>query len=190
MGKNCRFNGLTLSEYIDEHRGELIQIGCKNGSGFLYAGKLGRFTLDAMRSVYHCRFDECEILDRYPSIYGGTILIIAGAFTGHAEIPRELMPEFPEAPTENYLRFADAWVAEVVKDYKAALIAAAMGKESSEIESAILQAEKFLHSETLSVICPNTTGDELIRIIKKQVLKEVREHEERRRKQAEWYGLY
>jgi hypothetical protein len=81
-------------------------------------------------------------------------------------------------------------VAEVVKDYKAALISAAMGKESSEIESTILQSEKFMHSETFSVICPNTTPEELIRLIKKQVLKEVREHEERRRKQAERYGLY
>lgn len=188
MGTSCHSE--TLKEWLEKHRGQVVQIGTKNGAGFLYAGRAGLFTLDAMRSAYHAPFDELEVLDVYPSAFVGFIVIVPGAFTGHAEIPRELMPEFQEAPIENYLRFADAWVAEVVKDYKAALIAAAMGKESSEIESAILQAEKFLHSETLSVICPNTTGDELIRIIKKQVLKEVREHEERRRKQAEWYGLY
>lgn len=184
------FHSKTLRQWLADHRGQVVQIGTKNGAGFLYAGKAGLFTLDAMRSAYHAKFDECEVLDVYPSAFVGYCVIIPGAFCGQAQIPRELMPKRTEAPIENYIRFADAWVAEVVKDYKAALISAAMGKESSEIESTILQAEKFLRSETLSIICPNTTPEELIRIIKKQVLKEVREHEERRRKQAERYGLY
>ena len=184
------FRSKTLRQWLADHRWQVVQIGTKNGAGFLYAGKAGLFTLDALRSAYHAKFDECEVLDVYPSAFVGYCVIIPGAFCGQAQIPRELMPKRTEAPIENYIRFADAWVAEVVKDYKAALISAAMGKESSEIESTILQAEKFLRSETLSIICPNTTGDELIRIIKKQVLKEVREHEERRRKQAERYGLY
>lgn len=188
MGKS--FRSETLRQWLADHRGQVVQIGTKNGAGFLYAGRAGLFTLDALRSAYHSRFDELEVLDVYPSAFVGYIVIIPGAYSGHAQIPRELLPEFKEAPMENYIRFADAWVAEVVKDYKAALISAAMGKDTTDVESTILQAEKFLHSETLSVICPNTTGDELIRIIKKQVMKEVREHEERRRKQAERFGLY
>jgi hypothetical protein len=188
MAKSSRSE--TLRQWLADHRGQVVQIGTKNGAGFLYAGKAGLFTLDALRSAYHAKFDELEVLDVYPSAFVGLIVIIPGAFSGKAQIPLELMPKRMEAPIENYIRFADALGADVVKDYKAALISAAMGKESSEIESTILQAEKFMHSETFSVICPNTTPEELIRIIKKQVLKEVREHEERRRKQAERYGLY
>ena len=186
MGKNYRFNGLTLSEYIDEHRGELIQIGCKNGSGFLYAGKLGRFTLDAMRSVYHCRFDECDIVDRYPSIYGGTILIIAGAFTGKAELPKELITKYPEAPIEKYIAFADVIAGRAAEAYKTALIGIVTGPERNRAacESEIFKCEEFFRSDTFSIICPHADGEQIISLIKKQVRKELKEIE-RRRKERE-----
>lgn len=180
----------TLAEWLRKHRGAVVQIGTENGSGFLYAGKAGAFTLDAMRNTYRAEFGALEVLSVYPSCYAGYIVIIPGAFSGKAELPLALVPKFPEAPMENYVRFADYWAAEIVKDYKAALLSVAMGSANTEAENTIIQAEKFLHSELFSAICQKADGDEIIRLIKQQVAKEVREHEERRRKQAERFGLY
>lgn len=187
-GTSCRSE--TLAGWLADHRGQIVQIGTKRGAGFLYAGRAGLFTLDALRSAYNTPFGELEVLDVYRSFYVGYIVIIPGALNGRAELPRELIPKFPDAPMDCYLRFADAWVAEIVKDYKAALTVAATREITTDTESVIIQAEKFLRSELFSVICQNTTGEELIRLIKKQVAKEVREHEERRRKQAERFGIY
>jgi len=187
METTCRFKKrgtVTLASWLRSHRGQVVQIGTKDGAGFLYAGKAGQYTLDAMRSAYNCPFDDLEVLDVYPSAFVGHIVIIPGAFCGKAEIPRELMPKpTQEAPLECYQRFADTIIAEAVKDYKAALICRELGKVTTNTENEIVHAEAFLRSATFSKLS-NADGEDIIRLVKQRARKEAAEHGSGRRKKA------
>ena len=174
----------TLSEWLDDHYGKVVQIGTKGGSGFLYAGKAGRFTLDAMRSAYGEEFGGVTVKSCDRSFYGGFIVLIAGYRSGSAELPHELIPKFPEAPMENYLRFADYWASIAAREYKTSLVSVGLGRGGNNDEVNILMAEKFFKSETFSVICQNADGEEIIRLIKKEARKEIEEHEKRRKEQS------
>lgn len=175
---------ICLSEWLDKHRGVVVQIGTRGGSGFLYAGKAGRFTLDAMRSAYINEFSNVPIVEYMPSFYGGFILIIEGFQSGSAELPPELVPKFPEAPIECYIHFADYWAGYVAKEYKSALVSLGIGRGGSVEESNAIRAESFFRSDTFSIICPKADGEELIRLIKKQARKDIEEHGKRRKEQA------
>ena len=177
----------TLSQWLDTHYGQVVQIGTKGGSGFLYAGKAGRFTLDAMRSAYHEDFTNAPVVDCSRSFYGGFIVLIRGYRSGSAELPRELMPTFPEAPIENYLRFADYWASIAAREYKTSLVSIGLGRGGTTDEVNVNMTEKFFRSQTFSVICQNADGEEIIRLIKKEARKEIEEHERRRKERsAKW----
>ena len=173
-----------LFEWLEKNRGAVVQIGTRGGSGFLYAGKAGRFTLDAMRSAYKDEFGNVPVVECSRSFYGGFIVIIKGYRSGSAELPRELIPKFPEAPIENYIRFADYWSGVVAREYKTSLVSLGLGRGGSIEEANVIRAESFFRSDTFSVICPKADGEELIRLIKKEARKEINEHDRRRKEQT------
>ena len=182
--KSSRSKPVTLAEWLNKHRGQVVQIGTDGGSGFLYAGKAGRFTLDAMRSAYRDEFGSAIVKECRPSFYAGYIVIISGFRSGSAELPRELMPKFPEAPIEHYVRFADYWVGSIAQNYKTALITVGNGKGGSVDEATIIRAESFFRSELFSVVCPHAEGEQVISLIKAQARKEIEDHERRRKERA------
>ena len=174
----------TLARWLSDHAGEVVQIGTKDGSGFLYAGKAGRFTLDAMRSAYKTDFSTAKVYEVRRSFYAGYIVIIHGSRSGLAELPRELIPKFPGAPIENYIRFADNWAGVMARDYKQSLLAVGLGTGTPQDESNILQCEKFIRSNTFALIVPHADGEQVITLIKKQVRKEIEEREQRRKERS------
>lgn len=182
--KSSHSKHVTLAEWLNKHRGQVVQIGTDGGSGFLYAGKAGRFTLDAMRSAYRDEFGSAIVKECRPSFYAGYIVIISGFRSGSAELPRELMPKFPEAPIEHYVRFADYWVGSIAQNYKTALITVGNGKGGSVDEATIIRAESFFRSELFSVVCPHAEGEQVISLIKAQARKEIEDHERRRKERA------
>lgn len=182
--KSSRSKPVTLAEWLNKHRGQVVQIGTDGGSGFLYAGKAGRFTLDAMRSAYRDEFGSAIVKECRPSFYAGYIVIISGFRSGSAELPRQLMPKFPEAPIEHYVRFADYWVGSIAQNYKTALTTIGNGKGGSVDEATIIRAESFFRSELFSVVCPHAEGEQVISLIKAQARKEIEEHERRRKERA------
>lgn len=182
--KSYRSKAVTLAQWLNKHRGQVVQIGTDGGSGFLYAGKAGRFTLDAMRSAYKEDFSGAIVKECRPSFYAGYIVIISGFRSGSAELPRELMPKFPEAPIEHYVRFVDYWVGSIAQNYKTALITIGNGKGGSVDEATIIRSEHFFRSELFSLVCPNADGEEVIHLIKAQARKEIEENERRRKERA------
>lgn len=182
--KSSRSKPVTLAEWLNKHRGQVVQIGTDGGSGFLYAGKAGRFTLDAMRSAYRDEFGSAIVKECRPSFYAGYIVIISGFRSGSAELPRQLMPKFPEAPIEHYVRFADYWVGAIARDYKTALISIGHGKGTGGDEVVCIRAESFFRSEMFATVCPKADGEEIIHLIKTQARKEIEEHERRRKERA------
>lgn len=182
--KSSRSKPETLAGWLKKHRGEVVQIGTDRGSGFLYAGKAGGFTLDAMRSAYREEFGSATVTECRPSFYGGYIVIISGFRSGSANLPRELMRKFPEAPIEHYIQFADYWVGAIARDYKTALISIGHGKGTGTDEVTCIRAEAFFRSELFAIVCPKADGEEIIRLIKTQARKEVEDHERRRKERA------
>lgn len=175
--------GYTVDTFIAAHRGELGRLGCKDGSGFIYAGKLGGYTVDAIRYTYGANISDFPVIDYYGSYYGGWIIIIPGRFNGNAEAPKELEKEpNGDAPIEHYIRFADAIAGRAAENYKLALIGVIVGAEKSRAgyERDIADYENFFRSETFDLICPHCDGEEVLSLIQKEARKELNKIEERR----------
>lgn len=180
----CRSKAETLSEWLTDHAGEVVQIGTTEGSGFLYAGKAGRYTLDAMRNAYGEEYSGAIVSEVRRSFYGGYLVFIKGTRHGSAELPRELMRTFPEAPIEKYIEFADVLMGHVAREYKNALLSVALGHPDSCAETNIITGEAFFRSESFTIISRGKDGEDVIWLIKEQVRKEVEEHERRRKERA------
>lgn len=168
---------MILSEYIKEHKGEVVRIGTKNGAGFVFAGTVDSFTLNRIERVTHVKMHDRVILDEYPSAYVGSIVLINGTERGTAVAPEfDKAPVSDDVPIENYQRLVDYIAQSAAEDYEHALITWYCSPSETARKNAdanIIQCERFFRSEMFATIMPNADGDDILRLIEKKVKRDI-----------------
>lgn len=94
---------MILREYLIAHLGKVARIGCVNGSGFVFADRIG---LNIPRKIGEMM--GREVISISPSVYGGDIVLVEGNDYGSEWLPKTLEnPPTNTVPDEMYLRAAD-----------------------------------------------------------------------------------
>lgn len=162
---------MKLKEYLIQHIGRTARIGCENGSGFIFAGRIGLYLPNQIM-----RKAERKVISVSASSYGGEIVLIEGSESGSEWLPPELelRPE-AEIPDSLYLEFADFIAASVVKELWNAMISATMGAYRKRREEAWNRVDFYrsiVLSPTFSALTPKANPDEILTLLEQRFLKE------------------
>lgn len=163
---------MMLSEWIKNNKGVTARIGTKNGSGFIFAGIVSSFTLNAIEVYTGIKMHARNITDIYESMYGGVIVLIQGRESGNAICKEDKFKAFEDVPIENYQRIADTIAAEMARDYYSALIRLRISRRTQDKNSAegdIYLCRKFFLSDSFATLMPNANGEEILHLIEKKV---------------------
>lgn len=168
---------MILSEYIKEHKGEVVRIGTKNGAGFVFAGTVDSFTLNRIERVTHVKMHDRDVLEVYPSAFVGSIVLINGTEYGREEAPEyDTVPVSDDVPIENYQRLVDYIAQSTAEDYEHALITwycSPRETAKKNADATIIQCERFFRSEIFATIMPNADGEDILRLIEKKVKRDI-----------------
>lgn len=124
---------MKLHDALNANFGKDVKVGMKDGSGFIYCGKA-----EDMNTYFNR-----EVVEIYPSVYGGNIIIIEGDEVGKFWTKEEYqgVPSKPlkasELNTEGCMELANA----IYEDSADSLIYAVIGKK----ESNPLEADEYNH---------------------------------------------
>ena len=114
----------------------------------------------------------------YESEFGGIVILIEGREYGEEWYSGSLdkIPDPDLVPLEYYKRLAFQICAEFVTDYKDAYIAKLMKRRrSGEDPEAIMErCRHFFKSDRFAIFCPNSSYEEIIRLIEKESERTVR----------------
>lgn len=168
---------MILSEYIKEHKGEVVRIGTKHGAGFVFAGTVDAFTLNRIERQTRVKMHDRAILEVYPSAYVGQIVIVEGQEGGRAECPEYDVAQVSAAvPIENYQRLVDFIAQSAAEDYYHALMSwycSPSEKAKNNADATIIQSERFFRSSTFAALMPRADGDYILHLIEKKVKREL-----------------
>lgn len=160
---------MYLSQWIKQNKGILAKIGTKNGSGFVFAGRVNSFTLNKIEAYKGAKMHARQVLEVFPSIYCGMIVIVDGSETGTCELP---LPDMPKnAPIENYHELIGTVAKMAAEDYENALLRFRFAIKPHEIVKAaadIRISSEFFKSPYFAVIMPNVTGEDVLTLIEKK----------------------
>lgn len=169
---------MKLREFFDSHIGEVVRVGCTEGTGFIYAGLILPETEETIaRKLFRPDVSNLPIIEMFESFYGGTVLIIPGTAYGHEWIPKELERPTPnDCPIEQYQRFAD-WIAgETAREYIAAYLTSKKASKRTTRETAeteMMMCERFFKSDTFALLMPHVDADDLIMMMQRKALEKI-----------------
>ena len=169
---------MILSEWIKRNKGKTAKIGTKEGSGFIFAGTVDSFTLNHIEAYTGLKMHQRQILEVYPSAYGGCIVIIRGKETGKKDtaIPKMYTDT---VQIENYQALIDAVARTAAETYEHALTAKLFGTRSQEYsEYDITECRQFFLSDSFALMMPNVDGEDVLSLIEKKVYKAWKRHGE------------
>lgn len=170
---------MNVRTFFKQNEGALIRIGTKGGSGFLYAGvAVYPGSLRIVEMKYRVDIEFREIVKMYESVFGGAVVLIEGDehgrgwFTGSLD----MLPDPELVPLEYYQRLAASICAEMVTDYKDAYIAKLIKRKrwNEDPETVMNRCEQFFRSPRFNIFCPNSSADEIIRLIKRRAERTVK----------------
>ena len=69
---------MMLSEWIKQNKGCVARIGTNSGPGYVFAGVVDSFTLNHIEACTHVKMHAREVVEVYPSVYDGVIVIVTG----------------------------------------------------------------------------------------------------------------
>lgn len=168
---------MILSEYIKEHKGEVVRIGTKNGAGFVFAGTVDSFTLNRIERVTHVKMHDRDVLEVYPSAFVGSIVLVNGTEYGREESPEfDRLPISDEVPIENYQRLVDFIAESAAQDYEHALVlwyCSPSEKAKQNADATIVHCERFFRSDMFATLMPNANGEDILRLIEKKVKRDI-----------------
>lgn len=168
---------MLLSQYLKQHKGEVVRIGTRNGAGFVFAGTIDAFTLNHIEAYTHVKMHDREVLEVYPSCFVGQIVIINGIEYGHKDCPEfDTAAVTDDVPIENYQRLIDTVAKEVAQEYERALMTwycSPSEKAKNNADAEIYFAERFFKSPIFAALMPNVNGDDVLRLIEQKVKKNI-----------------
>lgn len=169
---------MKLREFLDSHIGEVVRVGCTEGTGFIYAGLILPETEETIaKKLYRPDVSNLSIAEMFESYYGGTVLIIPGTANGHEWIPKELERHTPiDCPVEHYQRLADWLTGEIAREYIAAYLTAQKASKRTKRENAeteLIMCERFFKSDTFALIMPHVDADDLITTMQRKAMEKI-----------------
>ena len=165
---------MILRQYLIHNIGKVARIGCKHGSGFIFADRIG---LNLPRTVTEKM--EREILSVSPSIYGGEIVMIEGNETGSEWIPKEFEnPPSDAVPDSLYVAMADRLTGSIVESLWLEMIKtrrAAYGKNREEAWIMVDYYRSIILSPEFATLSPNADGNQILTLLERRFRQEMKE---------------
>ena len=163
--------GMMLSQWVKNNKGIVARIGTDAGSGFIFAGNVDSFTLNHIEAYTGVKMHARQVLEEYPSVYGGVIVIVAGYEYGKKDCG-DLQKTGVEIPIERYRELVDTVAKIAAEDYEHALLRFHHAKREYDIERAsadMFIAQRFFKSDSFAVMMPNVNGEDILRLIEQKV---------------------
>lgn len=157
---------MMLSEWIKQNKGCVARIGTNAGSGYVFAGVVDSFTLVKM----HAR----EVVEVYPSVYDGVIVIVTGQEYG--KMDRSECGEKPgaEIPIELYQSLICEVARIAAEEYETALLKFKYAVKDRDVDRAtgeMYLAQQFFLSDTFALLMPHVNGEDVLHLIEQKVEK-------------------
>lgn len=168
---------MYLSQWINEHKGIVARIGANAGSGFIFAGIVDSFTLNHIEAYTGIKMHARQVVEVYPSIYGGVIVLINGQESGKKDCSK-FVNKYAEVPVHCYQSLVDSVAKIAAEDYEHALLRFHYAKRERDIERATADmylAQRFFLSDSFALLMPGADGADILRLIEQKVDKMLNE---------------
>lgn len=166
---------MILSEWIKKNKGDTAKIGTKGGSGFIFAGKVDSFTLNHIEAYTGVKMHGRDVLETYPSAFGGTVVLIRGKEHGNKDTP--VPPITGEVPDGNYHALIGMIAKSAAEEYEHALMVKVFSnnRKHENVEYQIKECRQFFLSDSFALLMPHVNGEEVLHLIEQKVYKAVRD---------------
>lgn len=163
---------MMLSEWIKQNKGCIARIGTNAGSGYVFAGVVDSFTLNHIEACTHVKMHAREVVEVYPSVYDGVIVIVTGQEYG--KMDRSECGEKPgaEIPIELYQSLIGEVARIAAEEYETALLKFKYAVKDRDVDRAageMYLAQQFFLSDTFALLMPHVNGEEVLHLIEQKV---------------------
>lgn len=163
---------MMLSQWIKQNKGCVARIGTNAGSGYVFAGVVDSFTLNRIEANTHVKMHTREVVEVYPSVYDGVIVIVTGQEYGKQD--RSQCGEKPGAdvPIELYQSLIGDIARIAAEEYQTALLKFRHAVKDRDVDRAtgeMYLAQKFFLSDTFALMMPHVNGEDVLRLIEQKV---------------------
>lgn len=165
---------MILREYLIAHLGKVARIGCVNGSGFVFADRIG---LNIPRKIGEMM--NREICSISPSVYGGEIVLVEGTDYGSEWLPKTLEnPPTNIVPDEMYLRAADKICGMLIECLWAEMVktrSASYGAKRLDAWNMVDYYRAAILSPQFETLCPHADPEDILILLEQRFKKQFRQ---------------